>query len=123
MLSCNAYALPDNRYNSVLLCEVCTHYTLLYFNTTQRSTFFKNKKIYTSTFFFNMSTTSKVVFGLSCIVSVGIIGFVHYQQQDDLNKLHEGVIKDIERQEHRRLQLEINDIPVNINLQDGKKIA
>lgn len=70
-----------------------------------------------------MSTTSKVVFGLSCIVSVGIIGFVHYQQQDDLNKLHKGVIKDIERQEHRRLKLEINDIPVNSNLQDGKKIA
>lgn len=70
-----------------------------------------------------MSTTSKVVFGLSCIVSVSIIGFVHYQQQDDLNKLHEGVLKDIERQEHRRLQLEINDISVNSNLQDGEKIA
>jgi len=56
-----------------------------------------------------MSTTSKVVFGLSCFVSVSIIGFVHYQQQDDLNKLHEGVIKDIERQEQKRLKLEINN--------------
>ncbi|XP_025418732.1 protein PET117 homolog, mitochondrial [Sipha flava] len=71
-----------------------------------------------------MSTTSKVVFGLSCIVTAGIIGFVHYQQQDDLNKLHQGVIKDIERQEHRRSQLEIkNEIPVINNIQDGKKIA
>lgn len=71
-----------------------------------------------------MSTTSKVVFGLSCFATAGIIGFVHYQQQDDLNKLHEGVIKDIERQEHRRLQLEINnEISVTSNIQDGEKIA
>lgn len=71
-----------------------------------------------------MSTTSKVVFGISCIVSGAIIGFVHYQQQDDLNKLHEGVVKDIERQEHRRLQLEINkNLLVTNNLQDGEKIA
>lgn len=71
-----------------------------------------------------MSTTSKVVFGLSCFVSAAIIGFVHYQQQDDLNKLHEGVIKDIERQEQRRLKLEINNnTSVNSNLQNGEKIA
>lgn len=71
-----------------------------------------------------MSTTSKVVFGVSCLVSVSIIGFVHYQQQDDLNKLHEGVVKDIERQELRRLKLEINnDITVTNNHQDGEKIA
>jgi len=71
-----------------------------------------------------MSTTSKVVFGLSCITSVGIIGFVHYQQQDDLIKLHEGVIKDIERQENRRSQLEINkNISVTGSFQDGEKIA
>jgi len=71
-----------------------------------------------------MSTTSKIVFGLSCFASVGIIGFVHYQQQDDLIKLHEGVVKDIERQANRRRELEINsDILVANNLQDGKKIA
>lgn len=73
-----------------------------------------------------MSTTSKIVFGVSCLASVGIIGFVHYQQQDDLNKLHEGVIKDIERQEIRRLKLENNDKLTVINEQghrDGKKIA
>lgn len=71
-----------------------------------------------------MSTTSKVVFGLSCIASAGIIGFVHYQQQDDLIKLHEGVVKDIERQENRKLQLEINkNISVTDSLQDGEKIA
>ncbi|XP_015367117.1 PREDICTED: protein PET117 homolog, mitochondrial [Diuraphis noxia] len=71
-----------------------------------------------------MSTTSKIVFGLSCFTSVGIIGFVHYQQQDDLNKLHEGVVKDIERQENKRRELEINsDILVANNLQNGEKIA
>lgn len=71
-----------------------------------------------------MSTTSKIVFGLSCCVSVGIIGFVHFQQQNDLNKLHEGVVRDSERQEHRRLQLEINKEKSVINsLEDGQKIA
>jgi len=55
---------------------------------------------------------------------VGIIGFVHYQQQDDLNKLHEGVVKDIERQENRRRELGINtDILVASDLQNGEKIA
>lgn len=71
-----------------------------------------------------MSITSKVIFGLSFLATGGIVGFVHYQQQEDLVKLHEGVIKDIERQEHRRLQLEINsDIPLTTNIQNGKKIA
>lgn len=71
-----------------------------------------------------MSTTSKVVFGLSCLASAGIVGFVHYQQQDDLIKLHEGVVKDIERQELKRLHFEIkSDIPLTSNLQDGEKIA
>lgn len=74
-----------------------------------------------------MSTTSKIVFGLSCFASAGIIGFVHFQQQDDLIKLHEGVVKDIERQEKRRQELglktDIGDILVASNLHDGEKIA
>lgn len=71
-----------------------------------------------------MSTTSKIVFGLSCIVSTSIIGFVHYQQQEDLNKLHAGVIKDIERQEHRRLKSEINkNTSTTSTFQNGEKIA
>lgn len=71
-----------------------------------------------------MSTTSKIVFGLSCFASAGIIGFVHFQQQDDLIKLHEGVVKDIERQEKRRQELSLKpDILVASNLQDGEKIA
>jgi len=83
-----------------------------------------NYKINVFYVFFNMSTTSKVVFGLSCMITASIIGFVHYQQQEDLNKLHEGVIKDIERQEQRRLKLEINKHTlVTNNLQDGEKVA
>lgn len=71
-----------------------------------------------------MSTTSKIVFGLSCIVSTSIIGFVHYQQQEDLNKLHAGVIKDIERQKHRRTKSEINSNTSEIGVfQNGEKIA
>lgn len=70
-----------------------------------------------------MSTTSKIVFGLSCVVSVGIIGFVHFQQQNDLNKLHEGVVKDKERQELRRFQLKITNTSETNNPQDGEKNA
>ncbi|KAF5303846.1 hypothetical protein FQR65_LT08103 [Abscondita terminalis] len=36
--------------------------------------------------------------------SVSIIGYVHFKQQIDRAKLHEGVIKDIERQQRRKAE-------------------
>lgn len=70
-----------------------------------------------------MSTTSKIVFGTASLISVVIITYVHYKQQLDRwvkilycatisfyimifcsVKLHEGVIKDVERQQRRKME-------------------
>lgn len=51
-----------------------------------------------------MSLTSKVVFTLACGASISTIFYVHYKQNLDRQKLHEGVIKDIERQQMRKLE-------------------
>uniref|UniRef100_A0A1Q3FGR5 Protein pet117 log mitochondrial n=1 Tax=Culex tarsalis TaxID=7177 RepID=A0A1Q3FGR5_CULTA len=51
-----------------------------------------------------MSATSKVVFLGACAVSVGTIGYVHFRQISDRAKLHEGVIRDIQRQQQRKIE-------------------
>ncbi|XP_055603367.1 protein PET117 homolog, mitochondrial-like [Uranotaenia lowii] len=51
-----------------------------------------------------MSSTSKVVFLAACAGTAGIIGYVHYRQNYDRAKLHEGVIRDIQRQQQRKIE-------------------
>ncbi|XP_011882690.1 PREDICTED: protein PET117 homolog, mitochondrial [Vollenhovia emeryi] len=51
-----------------------------------------------------MSSVSKVTFGLCCMSSVGIIGYVHFKQSYDREQLHLGVIRDIERRERRKAE-------------------
>lgn len=73
-----------------------------------------------------MSTASKAIFGLCCVASVGIIGYVHYKQAYDRyryyitifkqstialravlhfrQQLHLGVIRDIEQRERRKAE-------------------
>ncbi|XP_034233938.1 protein PET117 homolog, mitochondrial [Thrips palmi] len=51
-----------------------------------------------------MSTTSKVVLGASCFVSFGIVLGVHYKQQMDKEKMHQGVVRDQAIQEMKRRQ-------------------
>ncbi|XP_076067232.1 protein PET117 homolog, mitochondrial [Oratosquilla oratoria] len=51
-----------------------------------------------------MSLASKVTLGLACIVSGGIVYYVHYKQNLDRENLHEGVIKDVERQQRRKME-------------------
>lgn len=53
-----------------------------------------------------MSTASKVTLVTVCMVSASIISFVHWSQQDDRKRLRLGVIKDQERQEQKRKNLE-----------------
>ncbi|XP_028163706.1 protein PET117 homolog, mitochondrial [Ostrinia furnacalis] len=50
------------------------------------------------------SQTSKLVLGLSCAVTVGIVSYVHIKQQADREKMHEGVVRDIERQQRRKIE-------------------
>ncbi|XP_065173641.1 protein PET117 homolog, mitochondrial [Atheta coriaria] len=51
-----------------------------------------------------MSLTSKIVLGTACLTSASIIGYVHYKQKIDRERLHEGVIRDIERQQRRKAE-------------------
>uniref|UniRef100_A0A224Y5T6 Protein pet117 log mitochondrial n=1 Tax=Panstrongylus lignarius TaxID=156445 RepID=A0A224Y5T6_9HEMI len=51
-----------------------------------------------------MSSTSKVVFATSIAVSATIIGYVHYKQEYDRNKMREGVLRDVEQQQMRKRQ-------------------
>ncbi|KPJ11443.1 hypothetical protein RR48_15082 [Papilio machaon] len=50
------------------------------------------------------SQTSKLVLGLSCVATGGIITYVHVKQQSDREKMHEGVIRDTERQQRRKIE-------------------
>jgi len=52
-----------------------------------------------------MSTASKVTFGMACLTSVGIIGYVHYKQIAERTYLHDGVIRDVKRRESFMNQL------------------
>lgn len=50
------------------------------------------------------SHISKLALMLSCSVTVGIVAYVHIKQQADREKMHEGVVKDIERQQRRKIE-------------------
>ncbi|XP_037957287.1 protein PET117 homolog, mitochondrial [Teleopsis dalmanni] len=51
-----------------------------------------------------MSFASKITLGAALTTTTAIIGYVHYKQTTDRDKLHEGVIRDIERQQRRKLE-------------------
>ncbi|XP_032685719.1 protein PET117 homolog, mitochondrial [Odontomachus brunneus] len=51
-----------------------------------------------------MSIAAKATFSLCCVVSIGIIGYVHYKQSYDRQQLHLGVVRDIERRERRKAE-------------------
>ncbi|KAI5756284.1 hypothetical protein M8J77_023751 [Diaphorina citri] len=51
-----------------------------------------------------MSLASKITLSLALVSSCGVIFSVHYMQQSEREKLHVGVVKDIERQRRRKLE-------------------
>lgn len=51
-----------------------------------------------------MSTRSKIVLVVSCVASTGIIFGVHYKQQLDRDRMHQGVVRDMEVQDMKRRQ-------------------
>ncbi|KAK0163081.1 hypothetical protein PV327_006792 [Microctonus hyperodae] len=51
-----------------------------------------------------MSFVSRSVLAASCIGTFSIIAYVHYKQQYDREKLHLGVVRDIEMQERRKAE-------------------
>ncbi|TRY62381.1 hypothetical protein DNTS_006571 [Danionella cerebrum] len=52
-----------------------------------------------------MSTVSKVVLGLSIVLSVCTVVGVHVKQEWDRQRLHEGVLRDLERVERKKENL------------------
>ncbi|XP_053644815.1 protein PET117 homolog, mitochondrial [Cherax quadricarinatus] len=51
-----------------------------------------------------MSLASKVTLGAACCTTLGIIVYVHIKQNIDRERLHEGVIRDVERQQRRKTE-------------------
>ncbi|KAI5629897.1 protein PET117-like, mitochondrial precursor [Silurus asotus] len=49
-----------------------------------------------------MSTASKVVLGLSVVLTVGTVAGVHFKQNWERQRLREGVLRDLERVERKR---------------------
>lgn len=52
-----------------------------------------------------MSTTSKVVLGLSIVLTISTVAGVHIKQNWDRQRLREGVLRDLERVERKRENL------------------
>ncbi|XP_043839244.1 protein PET117 homolog, mitochondrial isoform X2 [Dromiciops gliroides] len=54
-----------------------------------------------------MSRSSKVVLGLSVVVTVGTVAGVHLRQKQDQQRLRDGVLRDIERQNRKKENVRI----------------
>ncbi|KAK2918376.1 protein PET117 homolog, mitochondrial [Channa argus] len=54
-----------------------------------------------------MSTTSKVVLGVSVVLSFTTVAGVHLKQALDRQRLHEGVVQDLERLERKKENLRL----------------
>nr|XP_045599084.1 protein PET117 homolog, mitochondrial-like [Procambarus clarkii] len=51
-----------------------------------------------------MSLASKLTLAVACCATLGTISYVHIKQNIDRDKLHEGVIRDVERQQRRKAE-------------------
>ncbi|XP_036962698.1 protein PET117 homolog, mitochondrial [Acanthopagrus latus] len=54
-----------------------------------------------------MSTASKVVLGVSVVLTLSTVAAVHIKQTWDRQRLHEGVIRDLERVERKKENLRL----------------
>lgn len=51
-----------------------------------------------------MSVVAKLFLAASIVATSGTVFYVHYKQNYDRELLHEGVIRDIERQQRRKVE-------------------
>lgn len=54
-----------------------------------------------------MSTKSKIALGTAAISAVAMISYIHLKQEWEREKLHQGVIKDMERQRLKKHKKEL----------------
>ncbi|KAK7104274.1 hypothetical protein V1264_019024 [Littorina saxatilis] len=48
-----------------------------------------------------MSTASKVTLGVSITFTIGIVTYVHLWQKKERERMHDGVLRDLERQQKK----------------------
>ncbi|OCT79792.1 hypothetical protein XELAEV_18026603mg [Xenopus laevis] len=61
-----------------------------------------------------MSTISKVVLGISVVLSVGTVVGVHVKQRLDRERLREGVLQDLERQSRKQENLRLLEEQIHL---------
>ncbi|KAG5855509.1 protein PET117 homolog, mitochondrial [Anguilla rostrata] len=61
-----------------------------------------------------MSTTSKVVFGISLTLTLATVAGVHIKQNWDREKLREGVFRDLERLERKKENLRLLEEQISL---------
>lgn len=54
-----------------------------------------------------MSAASRAVLGLSVVLTLGTVAGVHIQQSLEREKLHQGVLRDLERLERKKENLRV----------------
>ncbi|XP_023120014.1 protein PET117 homolog, mitochondrial [Amphiprion ocellaris] len=54
-----------------------------------------------------MSTASKAVLGISVVLTLSTVAAVHFKQSWDRQRLHEGVVRDLERLERKKENLKL----------------
>ncbi|KAF6734244.1 PET117-like protein, mitochondrial [Oryzias melastigma] len=54
-----------------------------------------------------MSVTSKVVLGVSVVLTLSTVAAVHLKQAWDRERLHQGVVRDLERLERKKENLRL----------------
>uniref|UniRef100_A0A8C1ZKH6 PET117 cytochrome c oxidase chaperone n=1 Tax=Cyprinus carpio TaxID=7962 RepID=A0A8C1ZKH6_CYPCA len=64
-----------------------------------------------------MSTASKVVLGLSLVLTNSTVAGVHIKQNWDRQRLREGVLRDLERAERKRENLRVLDEQIQLTRQ------
>ncbi|XP_026092108.1 protein PET117 homolog, mitochondrial [Carassius auratus] len=64
-----------------------------------------------------MSTASKVVLGLSIVLTISTVAGVHIKQNWDRQRLREGVLRDLERAERKRENLRALDEQIQLTRQ------
>ncbi|KAM4772319.1 protein PET117 homolog, mitochondrial [Rhinophrynus dorsalis] len=64
-----------------------------------------------------MSTRSKVVLGISAILSVATVVGVHVKQKSERERLRDGVVRDLERQSRKQENLRLLQEQINLTKQ------
>ncbi|XP_069788124.1 protein PET117 homolog, mitochondrial [Narcine bancroftii] len=61
-----------------------------------------------------MSTVSKVVLGVSAVLTAGTVAGVHLRQKQERERLREGVYRDLERQERKKENIRILEEQISL---------